>query len=104
MINVNDKIYRIRSYRNNLHVEAYTVSHLSPSRRLISGVPEGVFQGIKSERIHQFNQMDPDDFLILSDEEHLFRNLNFFLRKYEKVTGNRIKVINFEFELDGVLV
>jgi len=104
MICTGDKIYRIRSYRNDVYVEAYTICNVSPTGRLISNVPEGVFQGTKPTRIHQFNQMDQYDFLILSDEQHLFRNLNFFLRKYEKVTGGRIKVINFEFELDGVLV
>lgn len=99
-----DRIYRIRSYRHNVYIEVYEINHVSATGRLISLVPEGIYQGTKPERLNQFNSMDPNDFVLLTGEKFLFRNLNFFLKKYRRVTGNSIRVLNFEFDLEGVLV
>jgi len=98
-----NKLYRIRNYRQTVYVEQYTVNYVKLKNRIISNVSEGAFMGIKLARLDQFNQSDKNSYIIISDETKLFRNLNYFLKTYHKVTGKLTNVIEFNFELEEVL-
>ena len=86
------KLIRMRSLQDNLIIDEHEVLRTSISGRFTT-LPGISAQGIKPARLGQFNRLGTNDFVIVDKTDNIFRDINFFMRKYNKITGKRIKVI-----------
>lgn len=90
-MNVGDTIYCIRSHQGNAFIFSDIVRKITKSGRLICKF--GLYNGLKTERVNQFNQMYSKD-LEAFEMVCKSKDIETFKRRYKKATGEEIKLIS----------
>lgn len=80
------ELIRIVLFNKKIHIYKYNVKKIKEkTKRIISDVPECVYQGLKFSRLRQFNKTSDDSYVLITIQKYFYQDLAFFKKKCCKI-------------------